>query len=663
VDLVDDEEEMLELLESYLSGEGYQIRTFTRAADALEAWGHSPSDVAVVDVMMPGIGGLELIAKGRDFSPDSQFVVVSGFADVNLLVDAIRQGVNDYVTKPIESGEAIRLVVRNSVQRHDMQRTGRLYAVVNRSILRLTELSSAGSSRHDFMSLVCRAFARILDASVVAVAYRFGKELAVYQYSEQPLAEGVLAELRGRVLVDSRLCPPGTTVSSQRLDTDSEADVIQELHSFLPMPLRTLDDLVAYVVAADSEKQAFREASVEVALAFRRTVELLMEHQALEATEEGAMISELINTLPDAVVVFDGEHQIRYANAAAFQLMGLPENSPSETLRKTLEAFDRALVTPPSKRAFGTATRKRVHWDLPEGEKVVEIASHAYTSPHRVSYRQVILRDETRQYRENTSIRRLNRELEHQNARLAAVNRELDSFAYITSHDLREPFRHIQIFSQYLTDELARHGQLKGESEYLLAQIAKAVKSATTLLDDLRTLAKLTRMQNPYVRTDMNQLVRDVLERFEISLAQTKTEVKVAVLPALVLDPVKFKEVFHNFISNAIKFNRSPDPIIEIGAREEVNHVVLFVKDNGPGIDPDYHDYVFQPCKRVPTDEVTDGSGLGLAIVKRVVEEVGGEVFVESKPGEGACFCVRLSRGNTTQTPTVGDITEGTIPE
>lgn len=646
VDIVDDDPDILEMVSAYLSGEGYLIRTFERGLDALDAWEMTPPDVALVDVILPDIQGLQLITQGKLLNESILFVVMSGYASVELLMSAIRQGIQDYMNKPLESADTVRLVVNNALRRHELEVTASVSALMIRAILRLNELSSLGESRDEFMELCSRAFERILKAPVVGVGYPGGKRGVVRLTSKVALAETVVQALVRQitpVMADST----GTKEIESFREIEELGEPVEALATMLLFPILASERQQAVFLVAHPQERPFRKPELEAAFAFRRTVEGIMEHQQVEVSEEGHMISELTNSLPEAVAVFDDQDHIQYANATFFRLFGQEPGSSLRDLRRGLEKMDPTLVHTGSRRVFHTRVLKTIEWTLPSGQVVLEAGSHAFFTPNRLAYRMVVFRDITHLSRENARIHELNDELTQRNERLAAMIRELDNFAYITSHDLREPFRHIEIFSNYLKDELSHFGQLKGESDYLLGQIVKSVHSATNLLNDLRTLSKVTRMQNPYEDTRMEQLLSDVLERLQLAIEDSGSEVKVGPLPTIRLDPVKFREVFFNLISNAIKYAHNDHPVVEIGSEEHGDEVVMWVKDNGPGIPEEYHDYIFQPCKRIPSPGGPEGSGLGLAIVRRIVEEHGGEVTVESRPGEGARFRVKLTRRST----------------
>ena len=222
---------------------------------------------------------------------------------------------------------------------------------------------------------------------------------------------------------------------------------------------------------------------------------------------------------------------------------------------------------------------------------------------------------------------------------LRAVNQELESFTYTASHDLKEPLRSLETFSQFLIEDYA--DKLDDEGKDYLKRIAAGAARLRNLIDDLLALSRVSRIQNPHESVDSAELVKDALKRLKALLEEKKVKVTVDdELPHITCDNTKMKEVFYNLITNAMKYNDKPDPSIEIGTKDKET---FFVKDNGKGIEAEYMDVIFKPFKRGPrAQELSAGTGVGLALVKKIVQEHGGKVWVESEVGKGATFLFTL---------------------
>jgi PAS domain S-box-containing protein len=235
--------------------------------------------------------------------------------------------------------------------------------------------------------------------------------------------------------------------------------------------------------------------------------------------------------------------------------------------------------------------------------------------------------------------RRARLEREAAIAELEQRNAELGRFTYTVSHDLRSPLITIRGFLGYI-ESAATAGDFDTVRADL-ARIASATSKMDRLLGELLELSRIGRLVNAPEDVPAGELVREALALVAGRIAQRGVRVEVADgLPILRGDRPRLVEVFQNLIDNAAKFmGDAKEPRIEIGARRDGDASVLFVRDNGIGIEPRFHDKVFGLFERL--DPAVEGTGVGLALVKRVVEVHGGRIWVES-PGAGACFCFTL---------------------
>ncbi|MFH1897284.1 MAG: ATP-binding protein [Candidatus Desantisbacteria bacterium] len=228
---------------------------------------------------------------------------------------------------------------------------------------------------------------------------------------------------------------------------------------------------------------------------------------------------------------------------------------------------------------------------------------------------------------------------------LEAVNKELDSFTYSASHDLKEPLRGIQSFSQFILEDYA--DKLDDTGKDYLKRLSNSAIRMKSLIDDLLSLSRISRIKNPYTSVDSGKLVRETIKGLRSIIEEKGAKIEIDdELPRVFCDEIKIQSVFHNLISNAIKYNDKKSPKIEIGVEgQKEDGVVFFVKDNGIGIKEEHFDNIFGIFKRLHgKDEYGGGTGAGLAIVKRVINDHGGKTWVKSTFGEGSVFYFSLPR-------------------
>ena len=238
-------------------------------------------------------------------------------------------------------------------------------------------------------------------------------------------------------------------------------------------------------------------------------------------------------------------------------------------------------------------------------------------------------------------------QLREQAARLEAMNRELtrsndelQQFAYVASHDLREPLRKVSSFADLLARRLG--AKLDASSKQYLDFMVDGVTRMQAMIDDLLDYSRAGRADRPLARAALGGIVSRVLDDLSPEIRAQKAKVTVERLPELDCDPAQIARLFQNLVANALKFKGDKALAVHIGAEKARGEWRFFVRDTGIGIDPAYHDRIFAIFKRLHSREQYPGSGIGLAVCKKIVEFHGGRIWVESRAGEGATFCFTL---------------------
>jgi len=217
------------------------------------------------------------------------------------------------------------------------------------------------------------------------------------------------------------------------------------------------------------------------------------------------------------------------------------------------------------------------------------------------------------------------------------ANKELDDFTYIVSHDLKEPLRSIDAFSKFIEDDYK--DRLEEEGKNYFRRIRANASKMQALIDDLLEISRIERKKNIFEQVESEELVKEARLRLEYAIKQKNVGIAVRdKLPKVFCDRVRLLEVFVNLISNAVKFNDKPNPRVEIGCSKKGAFYEFYIKDNGPGIEEQYFDKIFEIFQRCDKGEGYEGTGAGLTIVKKIVQMHRGRIRVESKVGEGATF-------------------------
>jgi PAS domain S-box-containing protein len=239
-----------------------------------------------------------------------------------------------------------------------------------------------------------------------------------------------------------------------------------------------------------------------------------------------------------------------------------------------------------------------------------------------------------------TERKRAQAELQRTAQDLDRSNRDLEQFAYIASHDLQEPLRAVGGYVSLLQRRFPKHLDAKA-LEYIHGASEGAHRMAR-LITDLLAFSRVGTRGGSFAPADLNAVLNEALHNLHATIHTTGAKVTWDALPTLPVDATQMMQLFQNLIGNAIKFQGEQPPQIHVGARREDQRWVIFVRDNGIGIDPRYFEQIFQIFQRLHTRNVYAGSGIGLAICKKIVERHGGAIWVESQPGQGSTFFFSL---------------------
>jgi two-component system, LuxR family, sensor kinase FixL len=379
-----------------------------------------------------------------------------------------------------------------------------------------------------------------------------------------------------------------------------------------------------------------------------RTAALVATNQSLRESE--LRYRTLVEHAPEAIVVLDLDvGRFDDANENAERLFGMS--------RKELLCVGPVEVSPtfqpdgrPSSEAAGAELDRSLRHEAPRfewthrnaagNEIPCEISLVRLPSSGRNLVRASIV-DISERKQAIEEIHKLNAELElrvkERTAQLEAANRDLESFTYSVSHDLRAPLRHMDGFSRILLEDYGP--QLLPGAKQHVERVRTATQHMGHLVDDLLNLARVGRGSLRIVTTDLNELVAETILSLEAETRGRVVDWRVGRLSPAQCDPGLMRQVFFNLLSNALKFTLPREKaVIEIGEIRNEDEPVIFVRDNGVGFDMKYADKLFQVFQRLHREEDFEGTGVGLAIVYRILQKLGGAIRAESSPQNGATF-------------------------
>ncbi|MEE8328596.1 MAG: ATP-binding protein [Thermodesulfovibrionia bacterium] len=238
--------------------------------------------------------------------------------------------------------------------------------------------------------------------------------------------------------------------------------------------------------------------------------------------------------------------------------------------------------------------------------------------------------------------------------RLKTSNAELQDFAYIVSHDLREPLRKITMFGERVKEKYTN--ALDDQGRDYLERMQNASERMQTLISGLLEFSQITTRAKPFVPVDLSQVANEVLSDLEAQIDKTKGHVEVGNLPTIDADPLQMRQLFQNLISNALKFHqKGKSPVVKVNAQKVKDEYLdqhgafssdklcqITVEDNGIGLEEKYADHIFGVFQRLHSRNEYKGTGIGLSICRKIIERHRGHITVRSKPGQGTTFTIIL---------------------
>ena len=609
--VVDDNADMREYVARLLS-QRYAVETAADGVQALARVREHPPDLVLSDVMMPGLDGFGLLETLRENAETRALPVIllSARAGEEARVEGLDAGASDYLVKPFTARELLARVGAH---------------------LEMARIRKEAAQREEDLRIEAEAARDRVVGVLESIQDGFFGLDSDWRFTYVNAAgERVMGASRGELLGGS-LWERYPAIVGTRVEDEYRRAVRDrvpvEFENFYE-PWQRWFDIKAYPTEQGGLSVYFRDITAQ-----KQAGEALRESQdRLRAIYDGTY--EYIGLLaPDGTLLEANRASLEFARNTREDVVGRAfwdtpwfAGTPGapELIKESI-----------ARAAQGEFVRFEATVRRPSGESpTFDISLH----PIRNQSGEVVLI--VPEGRDITDRKRAEEEVTRSNEQLTRVNRELEEFAYVASHDLQEPLRIVNIYTQLILQDMSA-------DKATLAQFAdfiqNGVKRMDALIHDLLTFSRAVHTDElPVGTADLSESLNEALSVLKNRIEESGARITAGLLPTVRGDTAQLAHVFQNLLSNAMKYRKKDaTPQIRISAKSEGPYWIVSVQDDGIGFEPQYGERIFGLFKRLHKEEYP-GTGLGLAICKRIVERYGGRIWAEGKPGVGATFYFSL---------------------
>lgn len=353
-------------------------------------------------------------------------------------------------------------------------------------------------------------------------------------------------------------------------------------------------------------------------------------------------LKKIIDSMPFGIVIVDKNKAIRLVNNKAAEMTGCA--NPSELIGKRCHRF----ICPSLE---GQCPVIDFHQNIDASERFIK-TKNGKTIPVLKSVTPIIFENQEvllESFVDITERKEAEEKMKNLNKNLEEANDELKHFAYIASHDLREPLRKIMSFGTILQKTIQT--KIEPEENENLTFVVDAAKRMSSMIDGLLSYSRVSTKGHEFENIEISEII-DGLKQYELGMLIEETHTIINIpqpLPAIYADGLQIRQLLQNLIANGIKYQpRGNKPEITITARPAADNMLrIEITDNGIGIAPEYHNSIFTMFKRLHTNKEYEGTGIGLAVCKKIVQRHNGQMGVESQPGKGSTFWFTVAAAKT----------------
>lgn len=678
--IIDDSPEDREVYRRYLDRKEFehQIIEAETGEEGFEILDNSVPDLILLDYLLPDCNGLDFtIELQSQTSQIPPIIMLTGQGSEGIAVEVMKQGVKDYLVKDKLTPEIFVSSIINVLQQHRLQgllaKNQQQQQLIAETALRIRQSLDLS----EILSTAVREVRQLLDCDRVII-YRFAPDM-----SGDIVAESVKSGWKsslGAKIIDTCF-QQGSAARYKQGETLAIDNVYQanltECHLGLLEEFQVKANIIVPILVTTAatrndshlwalliahqcdrprhweidEVELLDKLAVQLSLAIQQS-ELItnLQNELKNRTKLEEELERLVRVLEaseDYIGLADVTGRVIWNNPRMKQIIGI--EADTEVTQLTVADYHPAWALDLVKSTGIPTALDKGTWIgqtallTGEGDEIpVSQLIIAHKSPQgEVEYISTVMRDLSQQIKTEDSLKARAKELKwvnHELRKTAALlkkrNHELDRFAYVTSHDLKAPLRAIANLATWLAEDL--DGTLPEESQHHLNLMQSRVERMDGLIKGLLEYSRIGRIERSITSVSVKELLISIIDSLsppagiEIAIAPN--------MPTLNTDAIALQQVFSNLIGNAIKYHDRDRGKITVSVRELDIYYEFAIADDGPGIEPEHHERIFQIFQTLQARDTFESTGIGLSIVKKILEERGNSIRVASELGQGATF-------------------------
>jgi PAS domain S-box-containing protein len=623
--IVDDQPANLLALEQLLRAKDREILKATNGEEGLQISLNKNVDLIILDVQMPGMDGFEVaqILKSTKKTRDIPIIFATAVSkEHKFVMKGYDEGAVDFLYKPLDPDivqAKVAVLLKLQLQRKELleknealhksalliNNSADAIGIVDSATLKLEEFNKAfktilGYSNEEMRNSSLRFFLTAESRKLVDDLAAGGKkelffETGMYNKSRQ------IKWLQWKVVVvDQKWFFNARDIT--------EVKEVQKIRNYLATVVQQSNDAI-YIYDNEEKIISWNEGAEKI-YGYSQNEALNMSIWNIIPANLQSGMSDKINAITNGTTIHDLETQRITKRGKLIDVL-----------------FSAAVIE-----------------DEGSNRRSIAITERDITERKKAEYQIRLLNEglEKKVQEKTKELQQVNINLENRAAELQASNTELERFAFVASHDLKEPLRMVTSFLSLLSIESSKTLSIDAR-EY----VQYALQGSQRMKELIEALLEYSRVGSEKLmrtKVDCTQIVKNVIADFDLQIQKSAAKIKVDPLPVIAGIGSQLQQLFQNLIGNALKYSDGRSCEIEIGFHDKPGYFEFFVKDNGIGFDQKYAEKIFIIFQRLHDKSEYSGTGIGLAICKKIVEKAGGSIWVESKPGKGSTFYFTLPK-------------------